>query len=71
MVLEEFLDPVDLSGIQTFCIHKVIKIAVIDENKYLMLETFQIVVPYLEDYDNSQKFTIVDLVSYFYRNYFL
>ena len=39
-----------------------------DEN--LMLAVLQIVMPRFEGFDNSQKFTIVDLVSCLCRNHF-
>ena len=40
------------------------------KDKNLMFEAFQVVAPYLEGFDDSQKLIIVDLVSYFCWNHF-
>ena len=53
MVLGEFLGPADLSGAQILRIHKTIKIVVVCKDKHLVLVTFQIVMLYLENFDNS------------------
>ena len=71
IVLREFLGPTDLFGAQTLCIHKAIKIVVIYQDKYFILTTFQIVMPRLRNFDNSQKIIIINLVSSFCINYFL
>ena len=70
MVLKELLGPADLSGAQTLCIHETTEVIVVCKDENLMLTAFQIVTPRLEDFDNSQKLTIVGLVSSFRRNYF-
>ena len=41
------------------------------KDKNLMLATFQIVTPRLEIFDNSQKLTVVGLISSLGRNHFL
>ena len=70
MVLGELLGPANLSGAQAFCIHKATKVMVVCEDKHFMFAAFQIVTLYFEDFDNSQKLAIVDLVSSLYRNHF-
>ena len=41
------------------------------KNKNLMLATFQMVTLCFENFDNSQKLIVMDLVLYFHWNYFL
>ena len=53
MVLRELLGPADLSGAQTLRINKATKVVVVCKDKYLVLATFQIVMPCLEGFDNS------------------
>ena len=53
MVSGELLGPADLSGAQTLCIHEVIKVFVVYEDKHFVLATFQIVILYLESFDDS------------------
>ena len=43
----------DLFGAQTLCIHEAKKIVVICEDKHLMLAIFEIVIPYLKNFNNS------------------
>ena len=70
MVLRELLGPADLSGAQALRIHETMEVIVVRKDKNLMLAAFQIVTPRLEGFDNSQKLTVVGLVSCLYRNYF-
>ena len=53
MVLEELLGTADLSRAQILYIYKTTKIVIVCEEKYLMLITFQIVMPYFEGFDNN------------------
>ena len=70
IVLKELLGPMDLSGAQTLCIHEMTKVIVVHKNKELIFTAFQVVAPYLEGFDNSQKLTVVGLVLCFCWNYF-
>ena len=70
MVLEELLGTADLSRAQALCIHKATKIVVVCEDEHFMLATFQIVTPYFEGFDNSQKLAVVSFVSNLCRNHF-
>ena len=70
MVSGELLGPADLSGAQTLRIHKTIEVIIVRKDKNLMLTAFQIVTLCLECFDDSQKLTVVDLVSSLGRNYF-
>ena len=70
MILGEFLGPVDLSGAQILRIHEVIKIVVVCEDKHLVLAIFQIVMPYLKGFDNSQKLAVMGFILSFCRNHF-
>ena len=70
MVLRELLGPADLSGAQALCIDETTEVIVVCKDKNLMLATFQIVTPYLEDLNNSQKLTVVGLVLCLCRNHF-
>ena len=71
IVSKKLLDPINLSGAQTLCIHETKEVIVIRKNKNLIFAVFQVVVPILECFNNSQKLTIVDFLSYFRWNYFL
>ena len=70
MVLRELLGPADLSGAQAFRIHETTEVIMVRKDKNLMLTTFQVVPPGLESLDNSQKLTVVGLVSCFRWNHF-
>ena len=70
MVLREFLSPMDLFKAQALYIHKTTKVVIVYKDKHFMLVAFQIVTLYFEDFDNSQKLAIMDLVSSLCRNYF-
>ena len=70
MVSGEFLGPADLSRAQTLCIYETTEVIMIHKDENLMLAAFQIVTPRLEDFDNSQKLTVVGLVSCFRWNHF-
>ena len=60
----------DLSKAQDFDIYEVIKVVIVSKNKHFVLAIFQIMVPCFKNLNNSQKRTIINLVSSFYRNYF-
>ena len=64
------MGPADLSRAQTLYIHETTEIIIVRKDEKLMLAAFQIVTPRLEGFDNSQKLTIVSLVSSLGRNYF-
>ena len=53
MILKKLLGPTDLSRAQTFYIYKATKVVIVYKNKYLILATFQIVMPCLKDFENS------------------
>ena len=71
MVLRELLGLADLSGAQAFRIHETTEVIVVRKDKNLMFTIFQIVTPRLEGFNNSQKFTVMSLVSCLCRNHFL
>ena len=70
MVSGELLGPADLSRAQTLCIYETTEVIMVRKDENLMLAAFQIVTPRLEDFDNSQKLTVVGLVSCFCWNHF-
>ena len=35
------------------------------KDKHFIFVSFQVIMPYLEDFDNSQKLTIINFISYF------
>ena len=70
MISRELLGPTDLSGAQALCIHELLEVIMARKDENPMLAAFQIVTPRLEGFDNSQKFTVVSLVSYLCRNHF-
>ena len=70
MVLGELLGPADLSGAQALHIHKTTEVIMVRKDENLMLATFQVVPPRLEGFDDSQKLTVVGLVSCFCWNHF-
>ena len=70
MVLRELLGQADLSEAQTLCIHETMEVIVVRKDKNLILAIFQIVTPRLKDLDDSQKFTVVGLISSLCRNHF-
>ena len=64
------MGPTDLSGAQALCIHELTEVIMVRKDENLMLAAFQIVTPRLEGFNNSQKFTIVGLVSCLCKNHF-
>ena len=70
MVLGELLGPEDLSGAQTLYIHETTEVIMVCKDENFMLAALQIVTPRLEGFDNSQKLTVVGLVSCFRWNHF-
>ena len=65
MVLRELLGLIDLLGAQTLYIHKTMEFILVCKDKNLILIAFQVVAPYFEGFDNSQKLNVVGLVLYF------
>ena len=53
VILKELLGLANLSRAQVFCIHKIIKVIIISNNKYFMFRTFQILVSYLKSFNNN------------------
>ena len=70
MVLRELLGPANLSGVQALCIHETTEVIVVCKDENLMLATFQVVIPRLEGFNNSQKLTVVGLLLCFCWNHF-
>ena len=70
MVPGELLGPADLSGAQTLCIHKTTKVIKVYKDENLMLAAFQIVTLRFKGFDNSQKLTVVGVVSCFRWNHY-
>ena len=71
MITRKLLGPTDLSGAQAFRIYETTEIIVVLKDENLMLATFQKVAPRLESLNNSQKLTVVGLISSLCRNHFL
>ena len=65
MIMGELLGLMNLSGAQAFCIQKMTKVVMIRKDEHLVLATFQGVALCLENFNNSQKLTIIGLVSCF------
>ena len=70
MVSRELLGLANLSGAQTFYIHKTTEVIIVGKDKNFMLATFQIVTLRLKDLNNSQKLTVIDLIPSLYKNHF-
>ena len=70
MVLREFLGPADLFEAQTLSIYETMEVIIVHKDENIMLAAFQVVAPYLKDFDNSQKLTVVGLVLDFRWNHF-
>ena len=62
MVTKKLLDLINLFRAKAFCIHKVAKAIVICKNENFMFTTFQVVLSYLKNLDDSQKFAVVGFV---------
>ena len=71
MVLREFLGLVDLTKAQTFYIHELMEVIIISKDKNFIFTIFQIVTLSLKNFNNSQEFLIVSLVSSLNGNYLL
>lgn len=52
VVLREFLSPTDLTKAQTFCIHELTEVVMVNLDKNLILAAFQVVLPCFEDFNN-------------------
>ena len=70
IVSRELLGPTDLSEAQAFCIHEITEVIVVRKDENLMLATFQVVTLRHEGFDDSQKLTVMGLVSCFPWNHF-
>lgn len=55
---------------QTLCIYKLTKVIIVSKDKNYIFAAFQIVVPSLKSFNNSQKLLLVDFVPYLYQNHF-
>lgn len=71
MVSGELLGPINLLRAKTFGIHKLTEVIVVNKDKNLIFVAFQVVMQSLKDFNNSQKFLIVNLVKSFIRNHLL
>ena len=60
----------DFFGAQTLCIHETTKVIVVRKDKNLMFAACHVVALYSENFNDSQKITIMGLVLYFRWNYF-
>ena len=69
-IARKLLSLADLAKTQALCIHESSTIIVISENDNLVFATFQIITPCFEDFNDSQKLTVVSFVSSFGRNHF-
>ena len=70
VITRELLGLMDLSGAQALCIHELTKVIMVCKDENFMLAAFPIVTPCLEGFDDSQKLTVVGLISYLCRNHF-
>ena len=70
IVLGKLLGLADLSRSQTLYIYEPTKAVVIYKDKHLVLATFQIVMPCLENFDNSYMLAVMGLISSLCRNHF-
>ena len=65
VIMRELLGPTNLFGAQALHIHELTEVIMVRKDKNLMFAAFQIVTSRLKGFDNSQKLTVVGLVSYF------
>lgn len=70
VILREFLGLANLPKIKVFSIYELSEVVVISGDKNLIFAALQVVMPSLKGFNNSQKLLIIDLVPYFYKNYF-
>ena len=70
VITRELLGPPDLFGAHALCIHETTEVIVVRKDENLMLAAFQVVTPRLEGFDDSQKLTVVGLISCLCRNHF-
>lgn len=54
VVLRDYLGLADLSKAQTFCIYKMLKIIVIDDDKNSVLAAFEVMTASFESFNNIQ-----------------
>lgn len=71
VVPKELLSPTDLPRAEVFDIHKLTKVIVVGKNKNLIFITFQVVVPSLKDFNDGQKYLIIDLIMTLSKNHLL
>ena len=71
VVLRELLGPVDLTKAQAFHIYELTEVIMVNKDKDLVFAAFQVVVPSLKSFNNSQEFLIVSLVSSLSENHLL
>lgn len=66
---EKLLNSLDQIKVQSFHIWAKIKIVVINKYKNFVFPAVSVMLPCFEGFNNSQKLTIISLVSYFGQNY--
>ncbi len=62
VVLRELLGPVDLTKAQTFCIHKLTEVIMVNKDEDLIFSALQVVVPSLKGFNNSLELLIMGFV---------
>lgn len=67
---KKFLGPPDPTKAQIFCIHKPIKIVVVDQDKNFVLAAFEIVFSDLKNLNNLLKLIIMSLITNHNKNHF-
>ena len=70
MIARKLLGPQNLMRTQAMCVYKVAQVFVISKNKNLVVTTVLIILPYFENINNGQKFTVVSFVLSFSYDYF-
>lgn len=71
IISKKLLSQINPAKAYTFFIYKKREIIMIDEYKNIIFTIFQIMLPYFYNFNNSQKFTIMSLITYFGCNHFL
>ncbi len=62
VVSREFLGPADLTRAQGFCIQELTEVIMVSRDKNLVFAAFQVVVPSLKGFNDSQMLMIVSLI---------
>ena len=70
MLLKELLSLANLTRVQTLCIYELTEVIMISKNKSFVFAAFSIVAPSFENFNNSQKLTIISvLLSFSQKNF--